>query len=194
MEIREREPGDRVRLSKLIRRERDAEQRDRLRAVALALDGETAPEIQKRLDRSRAFVQRWAYAYRDKGLAAIRPGKALGATPKLKPEQVEAFRARVLAGPTEADGVCTLRGLDFVRILREEFAAEYSLSGVYALLDRLGFSSLSPRPRHKQTDPTAQEEFKERAPLLWTSSDGKHRIHVYPSGSKTSSEPGSKVR
>lgn len=194
MEIREHEAGDRKRLSELVRRERDAKQRDRLRAVALALDGELTSEIERRLDRSRAFVQRWVYVYRDKGLEAIRPGKSSGPRPRLAADQVETFRARLLAGPTDDDGVCTLRGLDFVRILREEFGVEYSLSGVYAMLHRLGFSSLSPRPRHKCADPVAQEQFKQSAPLLWTSSDGKHRIYVYPSGSRTSFAPARKAR
>jgi hypothetical protein len=39
MHIVERNRGDRRKLAKLIDREKGAEQRDRLRAVALALDG-----------------------------------------------------------------------------------------------------------------------------------------------------------
>lgn len=194
MDVQERNPGDRKSLSARIRRERDAVQRDRLRAIALALDGEKAEQIVRQLDRSRAFVQRWVYTYRDHGLDAVRAGKARGATPRLTAEQTEAFRQRVLAGPTDADGVCTLRGLDFQRVLREEFGVEYALSGVYKLLHRLGFSCLSPRPKHRKTDLEAQERFKESAPLLWISPDGKHRVAIYPSGSRTSSEPGSKER
>jgi transposase len=194
MDVKERNPGDRSVLAEKVRHERDAVQRDRWRAIGLALDGELTEEIVRKLDRCRAFVQRWVYAYRDGGLDAIRAGTAPGATPKLAPEQTEAFRKRVLAGPTEADGVCTLRGLDLQRILREEFGAEYSLSGVYLLLHRLGFSSLVPRPKHRKTDFQAQEEFKQSAPLLGISSDGKHRVATYPSGSRMSSEPASKAR
>lgn len=72
----------------------------------------------------------------------------------------------MLDGPREGDGVCTLRGKDAVRILNGEFGVAYSLNGVYDLLHRLGFSCLSPRPRHEKNDPAAMEAFKERAPLL----------------------------
>jgi transposase len=194
MDVQERNPGDRRTLGERIRHEKQAAQRDRLRAVALALDGEKTVDIASKLGRSRAFVQHWVYAYRDHGLGAIRAGKAKGAASKLTPAEMKKFRERVLAGPTESDGVCSLRGLDFQHILREEFNVEYSLSGIYQLLHRLGFSSLTPRPRHKKTEPAEQEAFKERAPLLWISSDGKHRVAIYPSGSRTNFEPDSKAR
>lgn len=194
MDVTLRHPDDRARLTELLRRERNATQRDRYRAIALSLDGERTRDIEIKLGRSKAFVQRWVYRYRDHGLEEIRPGKAPGARCKLTPDRVERFRRRVIDGPTEADGVCTLRGLDFQRILREEFGVEYSLNGVYRLLHRLGFSSLAPRPRHRKTDPGAQEQFRTDTPLLWTSSDGKHKVYVYRSGSRTNSEPDSRAR
>ena len=58
---------DRDRLEQLIRRERDATQRDRYR-VALLVGDEAheweTEQIMTMLWRSRGFVQRWAYAYR----------------------------------------------------------------------------------------------------------------------------------
>jgi len=194
MDITPHDPDDRSRLTGLIRGEKDAMQRDRFRAIALALDGEMTKDIEAKLGRSRAFVQRWVYAYRDHGLDAIKPGKAPGNKCRLAPDALKRFRQRVIAGPTEADGVCTLRGLDFQRILRDEFGVEYSLNGVYALLHRLGFASLAPRPRHRKADPAAQEQFKIDTPLLWMSSDGKHKIYAYRSGFRTNSEPASKAR
>ena len=47
--------------------------------------------------------------------------------------QEASFKARFLADPTEADGVCTLRGKEAQRILKEEFGVEY-MAGVYDLL------------------------------------------------------------
>lgn len=194
MDVTLRDPEDRARLTELMRRERNATQRDRYRAIALALDGEMTKDIEAKLGRSKAFIQKWVYAYRDEGLDAIKPGKAPGATPKITPEQIEQFRQRVKDGPRAEDGVCTLRGLDFKRILEEEFGAEYSLNGVYQLLHRLGFSSLAPRPKHRKTDFEAQEQFKLDTPLLWMSSDGKQKVYVYRSGFRTNSEPASKAR
>ena len=71
MEVQAHSAEDRDQLRRLICKERDADQRDRFRAVALALDGRRTNQIVEMLDRSRAFVQRWVYAYRDGGLEAV---------------------------------------------------------------------------------------------------------------------------
>ena len=57
-------------LNRRIRGERDAEQRDRYRVVVLAIEGCETKVIQLRSSRSRGFVQRWVYAYRDRGSKA----------------------------------------------------------------------------------------------------------------------------
>lgn len=106
------------------------------------------------------------YRYRDGGVDKLLPGKKTGQPTKLKRDQEALFRARLEAGPTEADGVCTLRGKDVVRILESEFQASYTLDGAYALLHRLGYSCLTPRPRHEKNDPVGVQQFKDHAPLL----------------------------
>jgi len=107
-----------------------AKQRDRLRAVQLAIEGESTPAIVRMLGRSRGFVQRWCYVYRDHGLDAGGARSPSGRPSQLTAEQQAAFKQRVLDGPTEADSVCTLRGRDFIRILEQEFGVRYELSGV----------------------------------------------------------------
>jgi transposase len=71
------------------------------------------------------------------------------------------------AGATPADGVCTLRGKDIVRILKQEMGVKHTLGSLYGMLDRLGYSCLSPRPRHEKNDPKALEPFKEQSPFLF---------------------------
>ena len=71
-------------LKQLQRQERNAKQRDRYRAVLLALDGKTAPEIAANLGRSRRFVQQWTYRYRDGGLANLAEQPRSGAPTKLR--------------------------------------------------------------------------------------------------------------
>jgi transposase len=164
MRITERQEGDCDRLRALIRSEQKAKRRDRFRAVVWALEGQEKLEIAGRLGVAKSTVENWVYAYRDGGIEALDPKKAPGATPKLTPEQQEAFRQRMLAGPRPEDGVCTLRGLDAVRILETEFGTRYSLNGAYNLLHRLGLSCLSPRPRHEKNDPEAMEAFRRDAP------------------------------
>lgn len=166
MDIVERTPGDLDELKQRAKKEPKALLRDRYRAVVLAIEGREAAAIAEQLGRARRSVQDWCYAYRDGGIDALLPRKRKGRDPFLLRDQEEALRARLDAGATEADGVCTLRGRDVQRILEAEFGRVYSLNGAYDLLHRLGYSCLSPRPRHEKQDPKKQEEFKEVAPLL----------------------------
>ena len=172
MKVTLHDPADLQTLRERVRSEANAKQRDRLRAVLMAAEGEDGAELEgdeiaRRLGRSPRFVDQWLSRYRKSGLTAIQPGKAKGQKPKLPVERHAAFKARILAGPTEADGgVCTLRGRDVVRILEREFLVKYTLAGAYELLERLGYSCLAPRPRHEKGDPAAQEHFRTQAPFL----------------------------
>ena len=166
MRLTERTLGDIDQLRQRAGDERDALRRDRWRAVLMALDGEEAIEIALALGRARRSVQDWAYAYRDGGIDAVQPMPRPGRTPKLPREREAQFIERLDGGPLPSDGVCTLRGKDVVRILETEFGAKYTLGGAYDLLERLGYSCLSPRPLHEKADPVAVEQFKQHAPLL----------------------------
>ena len=166
MDVRERERGDGKRLDDLIDSERNAKQRDRYRAALLAIRGEQTEEIMRMLRRSRGFVQDWVYAYRDGGIGALVPEKAKGRPVILAREKESEFLARMDAGPTDADGVCTLTVYDAQRILEQEFGAKYSYEGARCLLHRLGFTPLCPRPCHEHRDPAAMERFKVDAPFL----------------------------
>jgi transposase len=135
--------------------------------AVLALKEWETEDIAEAVGSNRRTVQEWVYRYRDRGINGLIPAKAPGNKSLLPPEQYEAFRKRMIDGPREGDGVCTLRARDAQRILREEFKSEYKLKSVYDLLHRLGLSCLKPRPRHEKSDPEKMREFKEdRAPLL----------------------------
>lgn len=167
MLITERTVGDLVTLRKLARREKNAEQKDRFMAAALAIERRETADIQRSLCRSRGFVQRWAYAYRDGGIEALKDKPRGGSVAKISGAKAERLKARLDAGPTETDGVCTLRGKDIQRIARDELGTRVGLSSVYRTLERLGYSCLAPRPRHEKQDLAAQTKFKdESAPFL----------------------------
>jgi transposase len=159
-------PEDLDRLRERIAREPTAKRRDRFRCVLEALAGEQTLFIARLVGRSRKFVQHWVYQYRDHGLAGLEGRTYPGRRPKLTAEQEQKLKARLDAGATEADGVCSLRGQDIRRILRVEFGVVYAKNAVYDLLRRLNYSSLKPRPRHPKNDPVAMQQFVARAPLL----------------------------
>ena len=166
MNVTLRVEADRVLLQAGARTNKRPARRDRFRAVLMALEGGEAPAIAGALHRSRRFVQDWVYRYRDGGVAALedrpRPGKPC----RLGPEERERFRRRILAGPTGADGVCTLRGPEARKILQAEFGQKYSLPAVYTLLHRLRLSPLRPAKRHQKNDPAAMARWLGDAPLL----------------------------
>lgn len=167
MQIVERTSGDSHRLRALARKEQDATQRDRYLAAAHAIAQWETLDIAEALGRSRRSVQRWVYAYRDGGIEALRSKPRGGSEAKLGAEHFARLKARLGAGPRESDKVCTLRGKDVQRIAREEFDVAVSLSSVYRSLHAMGYSCLSPRPRHEKQDLEAQRKFREEsAPLL----------------------------
>ena len=169
-------------LKRLERCEKDAGQSRRLRIIVLAMEGWTAPAIAMAVGLSRRVCQRWVAQYNAAGLDGLSDQRGRSASVPLTAEQTEAFQERVEAGATSEDEVCSLRGKDFQRILANEFGVQRSLSSVYWLLHRLGYSCLRPRPRHRQSDPEAMREFQESWPQRIRELSEKYpdkRLRVY---------------
>ncbi len=183
MQITLHHPEDLEQLRQWSRQQHNAKQRDRYRAVVLALEGHEAPAIAQILDRSRRFVQRWVYHYRDHGLECLGPQRQSGRPSKLPVSQYEAFKTRFLADPTPTDGVCTLRAKEARQVLAQEFGVAYTLGGIYDLLHRLGLSCLVPRPRHPKNDPAQMQQWQDEAPLL----SKRRRRNTQAGGSRSGS-------
>lgn len=175
MRIEWKSPEDRARVWNGYRRaieQRKADQRDRYNVILLLGDGGSdgeeleGDEIARRVARSPRFVDKWRACYCVGGFAAIVPGKAKGKAPRLTQEQDEILRRRLDAGATEADGVCALRGKDICRIIEKQFGVIHTLGGIYDVLQRIGYSSLVPRPKHRRQDPQQVQAFVDSAPFL----------------------------
>lgn len=152
------------RLADLARAEPRARVARRLAAVRLALLGSTAAQVAEHALLSERPVRTWVARYNAGSVAALADRAGRGRTPPLTDDQEQRLKGRLRAGPTDADGVCTLRGEDVRRILKAEFGLTRSLQAVYDLLHRLGFEPLRPRPRHPKTDPAAVAAFKNASP------------------------------
>jgi transposase len=172
-------------LSDRIRREADARVARRLMAVRAAMLGRTASQVTAEVLLSERQVYAWVARYNAEGADGLADRDGRGRKGPLTPEQEEALRARLRAGATAADGVCTLRGEDVRRILREEFGVVRCLQAVYDLLHRLGFEILRPRPRHPKADASAPEAFKKASPSGSPRSRRRTRISASRSGSRT---------
>jgi transposase len=149
-------------LRQFIRREQRAPMVRRLQAVLGALEGETAESLVPRVQLSERVLRDWVSRYNRDGLAGLedRPGR--GRKPALTPEREQQLQARIRAGATAEDGVCSLRGEDVRRILADEFGIVRGLQATYNLLHKLGFTVLGPRPQHPDADPATQEAFKKK--------------------------------
>jgi transposase len=133
----------------------------RAQAVVLAKQGRTAQDIADALGCSPKAVKNWVAQYNRGAIEALRERPRSGRPPLLDPQEYPRLKQRLDAPPRPEDGVCTLRGADVRRILEREFGTLMSLQSVYDLLQRLGYSSLMPRPRHEDANPEVQEFFKE---------------------------------
>jgi transposase len=150
-------------LKQLFRKEKNPLLAIRIRAVYLGLMNKTAPEIAVLLGYSRRTVQNWIGAYNQKGLKGLydTPGRGTGC--KLNDDQLQWLRQRVEEGPNPQDGICVFGGKTIQQIIFKQFGVCYSLSAIYSLLHRLGYSYVSSRPEHPKGDPQARKAFKKKS-------------------------------
>ena len=142
------------------RHERDGRVRARMLAMLHLARGHTVAQTAGRYALGKSVLYGWIRRHDGEGVEGLRDRARSGQPQRLAREHEQAFLQRLHAGPPPGSGLAAWRGEDLRALLRQEFDAEYSLSGVYALLHRLGQSSLVPRPRHPESDPAAQEAFK----------------------------------
>jgi len=103
MNVTPHNPDDTKILKQLATIQKNAKQRDRYRAVAMAIEGHTINHIMYVLSRSKNFVQRWTYFYRDGGIDAVVPTPQKGRPTILPAEKEQIFKQRILAGPAPQD-------------------------------------------------------------------------------------------
>ena len=186
MEVSPRSPKELSLLRKLVGKESNAKQRDRYRAVVLALEGRSEPEIRQCLGRSRGFIQRWVYTYRDRGLGGLVAKKPHGQPPKLARHREAEFKA-VLDQPG-----APRRGRDVAALLKDKFGATYSVRGALLLLHRLGYAPLKPRPVNPKKDPAAEADWLRSAPLLSRRCKPTTRTRPSKCGSRMKADSGKK--
>ena len=84
-----------------------------------------------------------------------------GPKPRLSEQQLAQFAQIVEAGPDrEKDGVVRWRRIDLKWVIAERFGVAFHERYVGKLLQKLGFSHMSARPRHPAQDERIVEAFK----------------------------------
>jgi transposase len=146
-------------LRQLARLESDERVRARIVMIGYMCEGRSPEEAAQAVGLRRASGYKWARRYEAEGIEGLSDRPRSGRPAKLDPTMAEAFKERVLDGAEhERQGIASLRGLDAQRILRQEFGADYGLSGTYGLIHRLELSWLVSRPRHRRSDANSRAE------------------------------------
>ena len=132
----------------------------RIIALRLIAAGQQAIEIAKILDVNERTIRTWVSKFNQDGIKALGYIKPLGGKKHLTSAEEEELAEFIRKRPSPEMKIEVWRGWAVREWVRQKVGVEYSESGIYCVLHRLGFSSLMPRPLHPDSDKDAQEEFK----------------------------------
>jgi len=159
---------DSRRVRALASRSRDAEQARRLLSIAAVYDGMSRTDAARVGGMDRQTLRDWVHRFNAEGPGGLVNRKAPGAPARLTAVQLEALAAVVEAGPDPAvDDVVRWRCMDLKAWIEERFGVVYDERSVARLLKALGFSHVSPRPRHVGQKPDVLEDFKKTSRARW---------------------------
>jgi transposase len=155
----------------------------KLRTLVLAHQGWTHKDIAAALGRSPRTIQQWVGDYNRQGLDGLIDRRG-GNHRHLDDDQEAQLRLHLDAAADDPHGGVR-HAAQLIPVIEEKFGVTYSLSGLYDLLHRLGYSWLSPRPRHEKNDPARIESFKKTPPRSSDRSPTNTPIARSKSGSRT---------
>lgn len=123
----------------------------------------TLAKVAKLTGHARSAIYKWKKQYIENGIEGLKPKKRK-ARSYLSESKEKEFIERVIAGPTEKDGIANFTAKDLQKILKEEFGLIYTQrNSIYNLLKRLGLSWIKPREINPKTDIKLQEKFKKKS-------------------------------
>ena len=159
--VRLREDYSARELRALARWSKDANQSWRLLSLAAVQDGMDRGSAAKIGGMDRQTLRDWVHRFNASGAEGLIDNWTAGPKPRLSDEQLAQFAQIVEAGPDrEKDGVVRWRRIDLKRVIAERFDVDFHQRCVGKLLKKLGFSHISPRPRHPAQDERIIEAFK----------------------------------
>jgi transposase len=148
-------------LRRLAKETKNVNQSRRLLSLAAVLDGMNRADAARVGGMDRQTLRDWVHRFNEAGPEGLKEAWYGGPEPRLSPEQKAELVAIVEAGPDpEIDGVVRWRRLDLKRVIEERFGIAYHERYVGKLLQQLGFSHVSARPRHPAQDGEIVEAYK----------------------------------
>ena len=148
-------------LRREVSREKNARASRRMPALALVLERKSRTEAAQSAGMDRQTLRDWVYRYNAEGLAGLSDRPLPGRRPRLNDEQLRELATIMEIGPDPAtDGVVRWRRIDLCAVVERRFGVRLAERSMGAILHRLGFTRLSARPRHPQSNPEAQAVYK----------------------------------
>ena len=159
---------DAAQLRALAKQSRDADQAQRLLALAAIFDGASRIEAAQIGCVTLQIVRDWVLRFNARGPDGILTGRAPGAVPRLNDQHREALQAIIDQGPIPAiHGVVRWRLVDLVQWLWEEFRVSISKQTLSRELRVMRYRKLSARPRHHAKSEAVVDAFKKISPPSW---------------------------
>ena len=161
--VRLREDYSAEELRALARRSKDVNQSRRLLSLAAVRDGMDRGAAAKIGGMDRQTLRDWVHRFNASGPDGLIDNWTEGPKPRLSVEQLAQFAQIVEAGPDrEKNGVVRWRRLDLKRVIAERFGVDFHPRYVGKLLQKLGFSHISARPRHPAARRADRRGFQKR--------------------------------
>jgi transposase len=141
-----------------LRRTDDRKLHERVQIVLMSHRGRSRQQVSVDLGITPRTVQRWLNAYLDGGLAALRPRRAPGPTPRIPAALAEEVRGWVIAGPA-ACGLATLANWTHETLaahLGRVHGIRVKRSAMHEFCRRHGIRPYRPTYRYLRGDPLKQ--------------------------------------
>ena len=129
------------------------------------MDGATRTAAARAGAMDRQTLADWVHRYNAEGIDGLLDRPRSGRPAGLSRDQLVELRALVEEGPDPLrHGVVRWRRADLRDEIERRFGVELSERHVGRILNQLGFTRLTVRPRHRQADEAEQEAFKKTSP------------------------------
>jgi transposase len=149
-----------VKLSKQAMRDGAYRVASRLHAVALNMEGKSAPDIANLLKVHRSKVSIWLQHWRREGMDGILEGHRSGRPSSVSESQRQRLSDILDSGPVAYGFTSSVWTSPMVtRVIEEEFSITYHPAHVSRLLHGLGFSVQRPKKLLAQADHVAQSRW-----------------------------------
>lgn len=147
--------------SSLSRRDRQALQKRRIKAIKLYQKGQTQYQIAKKLKVSFEAVSNWVEDFKKHGLDGLKSKGKPGQKPKLTQDDKRNIRRAILKGPKTAGYSTDLWTLERLKTLIKNIAKiSYHPGHVWKIIVSLGFSCQRPETRAKERNERKIKEWR----------------------------------